>query len=67
MRKDNFDAIIIVAVIVFLIALVLVSPLITIWALNTLFPLLAIPYTIWTWLATFWIVGVPIAAKFKPR
>lgn len=31
--------------------LLVVGPLITIWALNTLFPVLAIPYTFWTWLA----------------
>jgi len=33
------------------IVLIIVSPFISIWALNTLFPVLAIPYTIWTWLA----------------
>jgi hypothetical protein len=38
----------IVALILFLI---LVGPLLTIWALNTLFPVLAIPYTVWTWFA----------------
>lgn len=35
-----------------IIFLIIVGPLITIWSLNTLFPVLAIPYTIWTWLAT---------------
>ena len=29
------------------------GPLATIWALNTLFPSLAIPFTIETWLAAF--------------
>lgn len=33
------------------IALLIAGPLITIWALNTLFPVLAIPFTFWTWLA----------------
>jgi len=41
--------------IVFAIALVIVilaiGPLATIWSANTLFPSLAIPYTIETWLA----------------
>jgi tryptophan-rich sensory protein len=41
-----------VAAIIFLIA---IGPLITIWSLNTLFPVLAIPYTIWTWLATVFL------------
>lgn len=34
-----------------ILVLLVVGPLITIWALNTLFPVLAIPYTFWTWLA----------------
>lgn len=29
------------------------GPLATLWALNTLFPSLAIPYTLETWLAAF--------------
>jgi len=31
------------------------GPVATIWALNTLFPVLAIPYTFWTWLGAAWI------------
>jgi hypothetical protein len=30
---------------------VIVGPLLTIWALNTIFPSLTIPFTFWTWLA----------------
>lgn len=37
-------------------------PLALIWALNTLFPILMIPYTIETWLAAFII---PAAFKAK--
>lgn len=33
------------------IALIISSPLATIWALNTLFPMLSIPYSFVTWLA----------------
>ena len=29
------------------------GPILTIWALNTLFPVLAIPYTMETWAAAF--------------
>ena len=40
---------------VFIIALVILAiifgPFITIWSLNTLFPVLAIPYTLETWAA----------------
>lgn len=46
---------------IFLIALlaviVIFGPLITIWSLNTLFPVLAIPSNIATWFATLWIFG----------
>jgi hypothetical protein len=43
------------ALILVLIALVIVGPLIIIWSMNTLFPVLAIPYDIWTWLATVFL------------
>jgi hypothetical protein len=33
------------------IALIIVGPLATIWAVNTLFPALAIPYALETWFA----------------
>jgi hypothetical protein len=36
------------------------APIALIWALNTLFPVLAIPYTLETWLAAFII---PAALK----
>jgi len=41
-----------------MICLVFVAPLVTIWALNTLFPVLAIPYTFDTWLAMLLMGGV---------
>jgi hypothetical protein len=37
------------------IAIIVFSPIATIWSLNTLFSSLAIPYNIWTWLAVVWI------------
>jgi len=41
-----------------LVALVIVfGPLLGIWSLNTLFPVLAIPYTWETWAAYFLIFG----------
>jgi multidrug transporter EmrE-like cation transporter len=48
------DLIKIIGAIVLLILLIVFSPLITIWSLNTLFNL-GIAYTIWTWLATAWL------------
>lgn len=44
-------------VVLLVIALIIVGPLLTIWALNTLFPALAIPYTIWTWLSVLILGG----------
>ncbi|NDH68325.1 MAG: hypothetical protein EBY22_10585 [Gammaproteobacteria bacterium] len=44
--------------------LVAFGPLATIWSLNTLFPALAIPYDIWTWLAVIWL-GAIVGAKRK--
>lgn len=48
----------IILAIAFLIFLVVIGPIITIWALNILFPSLAIPFTWETWLAVVIIGGV---------
>ena len=45
-------------VLIFVIVVVVFGPLLTIWSLNTLFPVLAIPYSIETWLATAVIAGI---------
>jgi len=37
---------------IFIVVLVVFLPFVTIWSLNTLFPLLNIDYTFETWLAT---------------
>ena len=47
--------ILIVALVIFL---VVIGPLATIWALNTLFPALAIPFTFDTWVAAVILGGV---------
>ncbi len=46
----------------FMLLIVIFVPLATIWSLNTLFPVLAIPYTFKTWLAAA-ILGSVVAAK----
>lgn len=48
----------VVLAIAFILLLVIVGPILTIWALNTLFPALAIPYTVETWFAVVVIGGV---------
>ena len=45
--------------------LIIVSPFITIWALNTVFPSLAIPLTIWTYLAVIWLHTVAVGVAYK--
>ena len=47
------------------IALIIVSPFIFIWALNTLFPVLAIPTTIWTYLAALWVQSLLVFSVKK--
>jgi hypothetical protein len=49
-----------------MVVLVAAGPLLLIWALNTLFPVLAIPYTIWTWLAAL-VLGATVSPTVKIR
>jgi 4-hydroxybenzoate polyprenyltransferase len=44
---------------------VLVAPMLTLWALNTLFPSLAIPITFETWTAVIILLGVGKASVTK--
>lgn len=44
--------------------IVIFGPLITIWSLNTLFPVLDIPTNIATWFATLWVFAF---AAFKGK
>ena len=55
MRKKMSKLTLMLILIVFF---VVVGPLLTIWSLNTLFPVLAIPYSIETWLATVIVAGI---------
>ena len=43
---------------VVILVLIVIFPIATIWSLNTLFPALAIPFTIDTWMATVILGGV---------
>ena len=43
---------------VLIIVLIILGPIATIWSLNTLFPVLAIPYTFETWVASVIIAGI---------
>lgn len=54
-----------ILIILLIVALVIAGPLLMIWGLNTLFPVLVIPYTFWTWLATWIVFGTGFARKYK--
>lgn len=45
-------------IIAFAILVLILGPIATIWALNTLFPVLAIPTTLDTWMAAFLVNAV---------
>ena len=48
---------VIVLGLILILVLVAVGPLLVIWSINTLFPVTAIPYDIWTWLAVIILFG----------
>ncbi len=61
-----FKSLTVIAIIALVVALIVAGPILIIWALNTLFPVLAIPYTIWTWLAAL-ILGATVGPSVKVR
>ena len=44
--------------IVLMILLIIFGPVLTIWSINTLFPVADIPYTIETWAAAIILAGI---------
>ena len=56
MKNDYILGLIIIAALV-VVALIIVGPLLVIWSLNTLFPVLAINYDVWSWLAVVVLFG----------
>lgn len=49
--KEGTSLVVFSLVVLFTVLAVLLMPLAAIWAINCLFPALAIPYSFWTWLA----------------
>ena len=45
-------------IVLLVVVLLILGPLLTIWSLNTLFPALAIPYSLETWAAVIILGGV---------
>lgn len=58
------DAIKLTLVLALIVVLIIIGPFLTIWALNTLFPALAIAYTIETWAAVI-LLGMAIRGNVK--
>jgi hypothetical protein len=57
-NKDFESAIVWYSLLILIVAiLVIVSPIVTIWSLNTLFHT-SIEYTIWTYLSALWLTGL---------
>ena len=54
-----------ITLIIVLLLVIIFSPFIAIWSLNTLFPLLVIPYTFETWLASLLLVGTLKTSTMK--
>lgn len=48
----------VLVILAIILAIVILAPVATIWALNTLFPVLNIPLTIDTWMAAIILGGV---------
>ena len=51
-------------VVIAIFAIVFAGPILMIWSLNTLFPVLAIPYTLNTWAAAVLLGGL-VSAKIR--
>jgi hypothetical protein len=48
-----------------IVALIIIGPILTIWALNTLFPVLDIPYNINTWAAAVILGGLVSSGSYR--
>lgn len=55
MNMENFSIVFIFCAII---ALIIAGPLLVILSLNTLFPVMAIPYNFYTWAAMAWLGAV---------
>ncbi len=56
----------VVGFIVLLLVVIVLFPWAVIWALNTLFPALAIPFTFWTWLSVI-VIGMFIRSDITVK
>jgi TRAP-type C4-dicarboxylate transport system permease small subunit len=57
----------ILLILLFAILMVIVGPIATIWSLNTLFPVLNIPFTLDTWMAAFLLFAGVSGVRFGKK
>ena len=55
--KEGTSLVLLVVCLLALALLIIFAPFAIIWAINCLFPVLAIPYTFWSWLAVVVLRG----------
>lgn len=63
MTKTTKDIMTIICILLFACLMIAFGPLAIIWSLNTLFPILSIPYTFYSWLA---VVVINLTWMYKP-
>lgn len=63
MTKQTKDIMTILFALAIFCVIVAIGPLAIIWSLNTLFPVLSIPYTFYSWLA---VVVMNLTWMYKP-
>ena len=63
MTKQTKDILTMTSILTLAILAIIFVPLATIWSLNTLFPILSIPYTFYSWLA---VVVMNLTWMYKP-
>lgn len=61
---DGYTAVGVIVILILAILLLVGGPLAIIWSLNTLFPVVAIPYTFWHWLAVV-VLSATWFGKYK--
>ena len=64
MNKIGLGAAAFGGVLLLAVFLIVIGPLLVIWSLNTLFPVLAIPFNVWTWLAAV-ILGAVLSPTVR--
>jgi len=63
MTKQTKDILTIVSILTIAILAIIFVPLATVWSLNTLFPVLSIPYNFYSWLA---VIVMNATWMYKP-